>query len=145
MFVKQKEYSNGDITIIWKPSLCIHSGNCVRGLPGVFNPNERPWIKVDNADSPHLIETVENCPSGALSWKRVQSGKFDDQVDAAVARQTKINVMKNGPILIEGEFTMTDSAGNKLDNKKQIALCRCGASANKPFCDGSHKKIEFEG
>ncbi len=66
----QKEYSNDEITVIWKSELCIHSGNCVRGLAKVFNPKDRPWIKVYSATTDEIIQTVNNCPSGALTYKR---------------------------------------------------------------------------
>lgn len=62
-------YTNGEVTIIWKPSLCIHSGNCVRGLPSVFNSREKPWIKPEGAGTDEIIAQVNKCPSGALSYK----------------------------------------------------------------------------
>lgn len=63
------EYSNEEITILWKPSLCKHKGICVKTLPQVYNPRERPWIKMDNATTEQLIEQIKKCPSGALSYK----------------------------------------------------------------------------
>lgn len=69
--MKIKEYSNGEITIIWQPDLCIHSGVCVKTLPLVYKPNERPWIQIENASSEELINQVATCPSGALSIKKV--------------------------------------------------------------------------
>jgi len=65
----RKEYSNKEITIIWQPKKCIHSGVCVKTLPEVYNPEERPWIKPENAATEELIKQVANCPSGALSIK----------------------------------------------------------------------------
>lgn len=62
------KYSNGEVTIIWQPKLCTHSGNCVRGLPGVFNSRIRPWINPQGADTEAIIEQVKKCPSGALSF-----------------------------------------------------------------------------
>lgn len=62
------EYSNGEITVVWQPGLCIHSGNCVKGLPAVFKPKERPWIKVHDAPANAIAEQVRQCPSGALSF-----------------------------------------------------------------------------
>ena len=61
-----KEYSNGEITVIWQSSKCIHSGNCVRNLSKVFNPREHPWIKIENATTEEIVATVNKCPSGAL-------------------------------------------------------------------------------
>jgi len=65
----KKEYSKEDITVVWRPDLCIHSGNCVRGLGQVFNPEKKPWIDVDQASSDEIVEQVGKCPSGALSIK----------------------------------------------------------------------------
>jgi uncharacterized Fe-S cluster protein YjdI len=64
-----KKYSNGEVTVIWKPTLCQHSGVCARGLPAVFNPRRRPWIELEHADSKTIVAQVEQCPSGALSWE----------------------------------------------------------------------------
>lgn len=64
-----KEYSKDEITILWKPEKCIHSGICVMTLPRVYNPKEKPWIKQENASSEELIRQVSKCPSGALSIK----------------------------------------------------------------------------
>ena len=66
---KQIEYPNAEITIIWQPSLCRHSGICVQMLPQVYYPAERPWIKPFNAATEQLINQINNCPSGALSYK----------------------------------------------------------------------------
>lgn len=66
---KKIEYSNGEITLVWQPSLCQHAGICVKMLPLVYNPQERPWIKIENATTQHLMAQVEACPSGALSYK----------------------------------------------------------------------------
>ena len=64
------EYTNGEVVILWKPKLCIHSGVCVRTLSKVYNPKARPWIKPENATAQELIEQVSKCPSGALSIKK---------------------------------------------------------------------------
>ena len=61
-------YSNGEVTVIWKPGRCIHSGICFKGLPGVFDPRRKPWIDVQQADTNAIIEQVKKCPSGALSF-----------------------------------------------------------------------------
>ncbi len=64
----KKEYTNGEVTIVWQNALCTHSANCVRGLPEVFNSRESPWIKPEHASTEKLIEQVKKCPSGALSF-----------------------------------------------------------------------------
>jgi len=64
-----KEYSNGDITVIWEPKLCIHAGECVKALPEVYNPQERPWININNASTEALKAQIHKCPSKALSYR----------------------------------------------------------------------------
>lgn len=65
---KKIKYTNGEVTIVWQPDLCIHSGNCAKGLPEVFKPRERPWINPENSATEKIIEQVKKCPSGALSY-----------------------------------------------------------------------------
>ncbi len=62
-----KNYTNGEITVVWQSGKCIHSANCVRNLPQVFNTKESPWIQMNTATSAEIVETVKKCPSGALS------------------------------------------------------------------------------
>ncbi|HAS39542.1 MAG TPA: (4Fe-4S)-binding protein [Microscillaceae bacterium] len=63
-----KEYSNGEITVVWQPGKCQHAGVCVKTLPQVYNPKAKPWIKVENATTQELKNQIDNCPSGALSY-----------------------------------------------------------------------------
>ena len=63
-----RKYSNGEVTVIWQPHLCIHSTICFSGLPEVFKPRERPWVRMDGAPTSKIIEQVRQCPSGALSY-----------------------------------------------------------------------------
>lgn len=65
----KKEYTNGELTIIWQPDICIHSGICVQTLPQVYKPKERPWIQIENATTDQLIAQIKKCPSGALSYR----------------------------------------------------------------------------
>ena len=64
----RKEYTNGEVTVVWQSGKCIHSGNCVKNNPAVFQPKENPWIKIDGSSTEKIIETVQKCPSGALSF-----------------------------------------------------------------------------
>lgn len=72
------EYTNGEVTIVWQPRLCQHTGICARGLPAVFQPKDRPWIKMSAADTAALIAQVEKCPSGALSFY-MNADKLNDK------------------------------------------------------------------
>ncbi len=67
---KKVEYTNGEITIVWKPDLCQHAGICVKTLPKVYDPKERPWVKPENATTEELIAQINMCPSGALSYRK---------------------------------------------------------------------------
>lgn len=66
---KKVEYTNAELTIVWQPELCIHSGVCVSMLPDVYHPKERPWVQIENATTDELIEQIGHCPSGALSYR----------------------------------------------------------------------------
>ncbi len=66
--IKEHHYSNGEITIVWKPIICIHSGRCIQSLPGVYKPGQRPWIQIENATTAEILEQMKTCPSGALSF-----------------------------------------------------------------------------
>ncbi|MFM1875473.1 MAG: hypothetical protein RL266_1210 [Bacteroidota bacterium] len=65
----KKEYTNGEVTVVWQADKCIHCGNCAKGLPQVFKPREKPWIQMENASSEEIAAQVAECPSGALSLK----------------------------------------------------------------------------
>lgn len=135
-----KEYTNGELTIIWKPRTCIHSTECVKRLPNVYNPNENPWIKAENASVEELKEQIKACPSGALSYK--MSGE-ESKEEAHL--ETKIEILKNGPLLVYGTLHITNANGETEKKNKTTAFCRCGVSQNKPYCDGAHRKAEFIG
>ncbi|MBS1529324.1 MAG: (4Fe-4S)-binding protein [Bacteroidetes bacterium] len=64
-----KRYDNGEVTVIWQPHICQHSGNCARGLSQVFDPKQKPWINIHGADTEAIISQVKKCPSGALSYQ----------------------------------------------------------------------------
>lgn len=136
-----KKYSNGEVTIVWKPSLCIHSTFCFKGLRDVFDAAKKPWITPEGASTERIIEQVKKCPLGALSHFLNRDG--NDTMD--VQAETVVETMPNGPLLVYGNVTIKNSEGELTKKNNVTAFCRCGASANKPFCDGSHKKIGFVG
>jgi len=138
--IKSKEYSNGEITVVWQATKCIHAAECVKRLPQVYNPDARPWISVENASTEELKTQIDACPSGALSYF-INNATESENSDPALA----ITVAQNGPLLVTGKFEITLPDGSLEMKENKTALCRCGASANKPYCDGAHKKIEFQG
>jgi uncharacterized Fe-S cluster protein YjdI len=138
----EKQYTNGEITIVWKPDACIHSTLCWRGMIDVFNPKKRPWIDMEGADSEAVIAQVEKCPSGALSWFRNSDKEAQPETTDV---ETIVEATLNGPLMVYGNIKVKDSEGNETVKHKVTAFCRCGASGNKPYCDGSHSKIDFKG
>lgn len=136
---KTKEYTNGEVTVLWKPEACIHSAICAKGLPKVFQPKEKPWIKIDAATTEKLIEQIKACPSGALSYYMNNEDSTNEELG------TKIEVLENGPLLIYGTIEVIANNGTSETKNKTTAFCRCGKSKNKPYCDGAHQKFGFKG
>jgi uncharacterized Fe-S cluster protein YjdI len=134
-----KEYATDEIVVEWEPSLCFHSQNCVRSLPQVFDDSRRPWVNVDAATADEVEAAVARCPSGALRTRRIGVA-FAKRVEAPV-----IQASENGPLLVSGGVRVLDAGGDVLFEGEKAALCRCGGSSNKPFCDGTHKTNGFRG
>jgi uncharacterized Fe-S cluster protein YjdI len=136
-----KKYTNGEVTIVWKPDLCIHSTNCFRGLGEVFDPKKKPWVEPQGASTERIIAQIKKCPSGALSYFLNAEAQGPVNVEA----ETIAEPTPNGPLLVYGNVTVKDANGTLHKRNNVTAFCRCGASQNKPYCDGSHKKINFAG
>jgi uncharacterized Fe-S cluster protein YjdI len=132
-------YANDAIEVQWEPRLCIHTGNCWRRLGEVFDPEGRPWIKVDAADADRIAETILTCPTGALHFRRLDGGPQEDAQEP-----TTIDPRPNGPLFVRGRVRIVDADANVIREDTRLALCRCGGSGNKPFCDGTHRTIGFE-
>ena len=141
----KKEYTNGEVTVVWQPDMCIHSAKCVIGLPGVFDNKKKPWVNMEGADTAAIIAQVKTCPSGALStYLNSVQPEAVAPVETAIPA-IKAVVLKNGPLMVHGEIIVCDADGNEVKKGPKTTFCRCGASANKPFCDGSHRTNGFEG
>jgi CDGSH-type Zn-finger protein len=110
----------------------------VRRLPQVFNPEVRPWVVVEAADADTVAATIESCPTGALHYRRLDDGP-QEQPPA----ETTVEPRPNGPLFVRGTVRIVDPDGQLIREDTRVALCRCGASENKPFCDGSHLLIGF--
>lgn len=133
-----KVYANDAIEVHWEPRLCIHTRNCVNGLGAVFDPERRPWIDVDAADPDEIAATVLTCPTGALHFRRLDGGPQEEP-----AVEATIEPRPNGPLFVRGRVRVVDPDGTLLREDTRVALCRCGGSQNKPFCDGTHRRIGF--
>lgn len=136
---KVKEYTNDETTVVWEAGKCIHSAICAKGLPKVFRPRLRPWIKMDEAETDAIINQVKLCPSGALRYY------MNNEEEATATTKTKVEVLENGPLLVHGALKVIGKGVDEVEKNKTTAFCRCGESDNKPYCDGAHVKIGFKG
>jgi uncharacterized Fe-S cluster protein YjdI/CDGSH-type Zn-finger protein len=135
----EKTYTSQDITVYYTPKLCIHAAECVRGLPQVFDTTKKPWIQPEHADATAVAETIHHCPSGALRYERL-----DDGANETIPTTITGTFSENGPLYLRGPIKLTGGEGQTLFEGSRVALCRCGASSNKPFCDRSHQEINFQ-
>ncbi len=156
---RERQYTNDEITVFWKPSKCIHATTCFRESIEVFNPGKRPWVNINAAPTRRIIEVVNKCPTQALEWKynkemneeELQANNYslseeitpETLSEEETSKPAKVTIMKDGPIVVEGEFKVVGSDGNELKSMVMTSFCRCGASKSMPFCDGTHRKIGF--
>lgn len=135
---KTKSYEGEKITIHDNRKICCHAAECVEKLSQVFQKNERPWINPDAANPQEIIDLIKKCPSGALSYS-VEGISYTDYDE-----EPKITVSKNGPLMVKGGIELDGQEFEEGVSKEHFTLCRCGASKNKPFCDGEHFTINFQ-
>jgi CDGSH-type Zn-finger protein/ferredoxin/uncharacterized Fe-S cluster protein YjdI len=135
-FHKLRRYDAEDITISYDVKRCIHAEECVRGLPQVFDPGRRLWVDATQANAGEIANTVQRCPTGALHFRRTDGG-----AEEPTPGNNEVRITPDGPLYFRGELEIhTPTAVLK---ETRAALCRCGASRNKPFCDNSHEDIAF--
>ena len=131
-----KDHVGKAITIHDNRSVCAHVGHCTDHAPDVFSTKSEPWIDADGGVTDRTIAAIRMCPSGALSYS------VDGVRQQIVGRAPAIQITKDGPYAVVGGPALLGDAAPF--NAEHYALCRCGASKNKPFCDGSHYKAGFE-
>ena len=96
-----KKYTNGEVTVVWKPNICIHSAICFNGLPQVFDPTSRPWINIGAAGTERIVNQVKQCPSGALSF--YMNNESQSNIEKA-NEEIKVEATPNGPLLVMEMF-----------------------------------------
>ncbi len=136
-----KKYMGDGFNVLDDRSLCCHSGNCDSSLPNVYNTKKHPWIHPDEDNEENNLKAVKKCPSSALGFEK------DGEVKTDYFNKEEAYVIKNGPIHIKGKVDIEDDQNSKEelnDAKDHYALCRCGGSKNKPFCDGEHYYNGFD-
>ncbi len=134
---RRDTYTGKNITIHDNRAVCVHAGICTDSLSAVWRMHQNPWIDPDAADATAIIETIRKCPSGALSYSV-------DGVDQRDPNRTPaIQVTKDGPYSVTGGVALDGQEWGEGASREHYTLCRCGASKNKPFCDGTHWDIGF--
>jgi uncharacterized Fe-S cluster protein YjdI len=127
-----RDYRTEHIAVHWDAGRCIHSHNCVRGLPKVFDPRRRPWVDLGAAGPDDIARTILRCPSGALHFTRLDGGAQE-----AADVPTTITPILHGPYYLRGDLTV--DLGGDLPPRRdtRIALCRCTETTHAPFCDNT--------
>ncbi len=135
---KQENYIGKKITIHDNRGICAHAGFCTSNLPKVFQMGVEPWVNADAESVEDIIKTIKMCPSGALSYSidKVENNVFFDVEE--------IIISKNGPYHIHGKLEIENTDLGDGASKEHYTLCRCGKSANKARCDGTHWYAGFK-
>jgi CDGSH-type Zn-finger protein/uncharacterized Fe-S cluster protein YjdI len=132
-------YPGKDADVVWDERLCIHIGECSRAKGDLFVGGRKPWCQPDLASVAEVVDVIERCPSGALSYE-VKDGKT---VERPAARNT-IAVAYDGPLFARGDLAIQGAQSDMAGVRFRAALCRCGQSKGKPFCDNSHEAAGFK-
>jgi uncharacterized Fe-S cluster protein YjdI len=127
-----REYGTERITVQWHAERCIHSANCIRALPKVFDPRRRPWVDVHAADADAIADAVLRCPTGALHFVR-----HDDGRQEAPDVPTTLTPIRNGPLYVRGDLVIRGLDGEPIRSGTRVSLCRCGLAREIPFCDNT--------
>jgi uncharacterized Fe-S cluster protein YjdI len=156
MYPNDRDYTNGEITVHWRPNMCIHATTCYRELIEVFNPRRRPWIDMKGASTERIIEIVKKCPTLALSYDWNDPSRTSDKPGLETyemlnsngemkqkSNLVRINIMKDGPYMVGGNFKVIGADDKELKKMPITSFCRCGYSDSMPLCDGSHRMSDF--
>lgn len=131
-------YAGKKVDVSWDGRLCIHMGECVRAKGDLFVAGRQPWCQPDLVSARETRDVVERCPSGALVYD-TKGGRRNE----SAAKKNTVTVSADGPLYLRGKLDIDGAPEDMPGVAFRAALCRCGHSANKPFCDGSHDKVHF--
>jgi CDGSH-type Zn-finger protein/uncharacterized Fe-S cluster protein YjdI len=132
-------YPGKDADVTWDQRLCIHIGECGRAKGDLFVTGRKPWCQPDLSTVAEVVDVCERCPSGALVYE-VKDGKSVERPPA----ENTIVVTNNGPLFARGDLAIENAPADMPGVRYRAALCRCGHSKNKPFCDNSHEAAGFK-
>lgn len=136
---KKYKYAGKDVQVTWNKTLCIHMGECGRAQGDIFKGGRDPWCEPDVAAIADVADVIERCPTGALAYDATSKTE-------QVADKNTVHIAYNGPLFFKGELQIDGADENMPGVQFRAALCRCGLSKSKPFCDNSHvggKFIDF--
>jgi CDGSH-type Zn-finger protein/uncharacterized Fe-S cluster protein YjdI len=132
-----RRYTGEEVTVHYNIKRCIHARECVTRLSNVFDVKKRPWINPTGAEGNAIVDTVNRCPSGALHATAEDGVPQEQTPDHNI-----IHLWQDGPLQVYGDISIVAS-GVDVSYETRATLCRCGSSNNKPFCDNSHKEVDF--
>lgn len=132
------QYPGEKAAVSWNGRLCIHVAECGRAKGDLFVGGRNPWCQPDLASDDEVADVVTRCPTGALTVD-FADGSHEEVADPA----NTVNVAYNGPLFVRGRLAIEDAPADAPGLAFRAALCRCGKSRNKPFCDNSHEKDGF--
>ncbi|MEE9143083.1 MAG: CDGSH iron-sulfur domain-containing protein [Gammaproteobacteria bacterium] len=138
MASKTFHYGGEQVDVHWDSRLCIHVSECGRAKGELFVGGRKPWCQPDLVSNDAVAEVCERCPTGALTYDRKDNGPAEQ-----AAPTNTVTVLNNGPLYLRGELAIDGAPDDMQGVRFRAALCRCGLSKNKPFCDNSHEKAEF--
>jgi len=137
---EQEKYTfpGEQVDVEWDGRLCIHIGECGQSAGELFVGGRQPWCQPDLTSADAVVDIVERCPSGSLTYHRKDGGGAETPNP-----ENTVTVSYNGPYFVRGELEITSAPSDMVGVTKRAALCRCGQSKIKPFCDNSHEKAGF--
>ena len=135
-----QEYKGKEINITFNRSICSGADYCVKKFPNIYSTGSRQnWIDPDKGSIKEVIRSIKNCPSGALSYEQNSKREFEN------FDKPTLHIIKRGPLNVKGDFELKGIKFSTHANEHKYALCRCGNSKNKPFCDYTHESIKEKG
>ena len=132
-----RTYERDELRVVWDATKCTHVAECLKALPEVFDVRRRPWVEIQAADADQIAAAICLCPTGALKYE-AKDGYPDEEPD----EETTVRAGNLGPLYMRGRIRLVDGHGRLIAEETRVALCRCGASANKPYCDNSHRLVD---
>lgn len=136
---KTFHYEGRNATVTWDGGLCIHIGECGRARGELFVGGRQPWCQPDVSEADEIRDVIERCPTGALTVEFA-----DGSVSEVATGENSVQVAYNGPLFVRGDLDIDGAPEDVPGLKFRAALCRCGQSNNKPFCDNSHEEAGFQ-